>query len=191
MSSTAHDESYGDPRWRHDGRGPWGRWGRGWASQHASWNERNGPTGSWGPPWGAGNPFWAPHLIPKPLLIVLTILGFILWWPIGLVLLAVMFWRRHAFCGFRSGSWQDTGPGRGPGWKMWPGGQPPSSGNHAFDEYRADTLRRLEEEQKEFGAFLERLRFAKDKAEFDQFMNDRRNRPDTPPPSEPQASPPS
>ena len=54
---------------------------------------------------------------------------------------------------------------------------PPSSGNHAFDEYRTETLRRLEEEQREFRDFLDRLRFAKDKAEFDQFMADRRNRP--------------
>ena len=36
---------------------------------------------------------------------------------------------------------------------------------------------RLEEEQREFRDFLERLRFAKDKTEFDQFMAERRNRP--------------
>jgi Protein of unknown function (DUF2852) len=53
----------------------------------------------------------------------------------------------------------------------------PSSGNRAFDEYRADTLRRLEDEQREFREFLDRLRFAKDKTEFDQFMAERRNRP--------------
>ena len=52
-----------------------------------------------------------------------------------------------------------------------------SSGNRAFDEYRTETLRRLEEEQREFREFLERLRLAKDKAEFDQFMAERRNRP--------------
>ena len=57
-------------------------------------------------------------------------------------------------------------------------GGPPSSGNHAFDEYRDETLRRLEEEQREFRDFLDRLRFAKDKAEFDQFMAERRNRPE-------------
>ena len=50
----------------------------------------------------------------------------------------------------------------------------PSSGNRAFDEYRAETLRRLEEEQREFREFLDRLRQAKDKAEFDQFMAERR-----------------
>ena len=59
----------------------------------------------------------------------------------------------------------------------WGGGEPPSSGNKAFDEYRSDTLRRLEEEEREFRDFLERLRAAKDKAEFDQFMADRRGRP--------------
>ena len=44
---------------------------------------------------------------------------------------------------------------------------PPSSGNRAFDEYRMETLRRLEEEQTEFKDFLDRLRHAKDKEEFD------------------------
>lgn len=53
----------------------------------------------------------------------------------------------------------------------------PSSGNAAFDDYRAETLKRLEEEQKEFTGFLDRLRRAKDQAEFNQFMADRRNKP--------------
>ena len=54
--------------------------------------------------------------------------------------------------------------------------------SHAFDEYRAETLRRLEDEQKDFSSFLERLRFAKDKAEFDQFMAERRSRANPSPP---------
>jgi len=49
-------------------------------------------------------------------------------------------------------------------------------------------LRRLEEEQKDFSSFLERLRFAKDKAEFDQFMADRRPRPPAPPEEPPHAA---
>ncbi len=52
----------------------------------------------------------------------------------------------------------------------------PSSGNRAFDEYRTETLRRLEEEQDEFMQFLDRLRMAKDKAEFDEFLSERRRR---------------
>jgi hypothetical protein len=61
-----------------------------------------------------------------------------------------------------------------------------SSGNRAFDEYREETLKRLEEEQQEFRDFLDRLRFAKDKTEFDQFMAERRDRPA--PPADPQPS---
>jgi len=53
---------------------------------------------------------------------------------------------------------------------------PTSSGNRAFDDYRSETLKRLEDEQREFKEFLARLRFAKDRAEFDQFMADRRQR---------------
>lgn len=48
-----------------------------------------------------------------------------------------------------------------------------SSGNTAFDAYKAETLRRLMSEQEAFEAFLERLRAAKDKSEFDQFMDER------------------
>jgi hypothetical protein len=63
---------------------------------------------------------------------------------------------------------------------------PPTSGNRAFDEYRMETLQRLEEEQKEFHEFLSRLRHAKDKEEFDAFMAQHRQRP-TPPNDPPQS----
>jgi len=52
-----------------------------------------------------------------------------------------------------------------------------STGNNAFDEYRDQTLDRLEEEQQEFQEFLKQLRSAKDRTEFDQFMSNRRARP--------------
>ncbi len=62
-------------------------------------------------------------------------------------------------------------------WFGWGNSQRhPSSGNRAFDEYRSETLRRLEEEQDEFMHFLDRLRMAKDKAEFDEFLAERRRR---------------
>jgi len=48
------------------------------------------------------------------------------------------------------------------------------SGNSAFDEYRATTIRRLEDEEREFQAFFAKLRHAKDKAEFDEFVAERR-----------------
>ena len=56
----------------------------------------------------------------------------------------------------------------------------PPSGNRAFDDYRSETLRRLEDEQREFVEYLERLRQARDKQEFDQFMAERRRRPEPP-----------
>jgi hypothetical protein len=59
------------------------------------------------------------------------------------------------------------------------GNQLRPNGSPAFDEYRAETLRRLEREQGEFQEFVEHLRMAKDKAEFDQFITERRTQPRT------------
>jgi hypothetical protein len=56
----------------------------------------------------------------------------------------------------------------------------PDTKPSAFEEYRAQTLRRLDQEQTEFQEFIARLRAAKDKAEFEQFMVDRRMRPSSP-----------
>jgi len=64
------------------------------------------------------------------------------------------------------------GQGRPAGTWWQPAPQP--SGNRAFDDYRHETLQRLEEEQREFQEFLVRLRRARDRAEFDQFMAERR-----------------
>ena len=94
--------------------------------------------------------------------IAAMVLGFILFWPIGLALLAYMIWSKRMFsgsCGNRRVHHARHA------FK--------SSGNSAFDAYKAETLRRLEEEQSSFEEFLKRLRDAKDKAEFDQFMDER------------------
>lgn len=96
--------------------------------------------------------------------IAAMVLGFILFWPVGLALLAYMIWRKRMFnssCCSPAASWRSASNTLRP------------SGNSAFDAYKADTLRRLEEEQGKFEAFLERLREAKDKSEFDQFMDER------------------
>jgi hypothetical protein len=124
--------------------------------------------------------------------IAFAVLGFIIFWPLGLATLAFLFWsgRMGHGCGparyehrmnrlqekmerlrERMGSAQEWGS-RG-GFGGW-GRGPSSSGNRAFDEYRDETLRRLEDEQREFHDFLGRLRMAKDKAEFDEFMSERR-----------------
>jgi Protein of unknown function (DUF2852) len=139
----------------------------------------------------------------KPAWIALIVLGFMAWWPLGLVVLAFTIGSgRMGCCGYQAGygghsrwqhkmermqrkmDWMRAKMGGGSGASA-PWSYGPPSGNRAFDEYRADTLKRLEEEQREFKDFLERLRMAKDKAEFDEFMAERRNRPEpaTPPPS--------
>ena len=126
----------------------------------------------------------------KPAWILLMILGFVWWWPVGLVMLAFIIGSGRMGCGYHYGMnrWQnkmdrmqekmDRARAKmdAAGCGGWWSNTPPSSGNRAFDEYRTETLRRLEEEQREFRAFLERLRFAKDKTEFDAFMAERRNR---------------
>jgi hypothetical protein len=118
----------------------------------------------------------------KPAWIALLVLAFIVYWPMGLAVLAFLIWSGRMACWKGRGVSRWHGMGMGSAGTWW---QPyPSSGNRAFDEYRAETLRRLEEEQREFRDFLERLRMAKDKSEFDQFMAERRNRtnPDAPQP---------
>jgi hypothetical protein len=129
----------------------------------------------------------------KPAWIALMILGFFAWWPVGLGILAFMIGSGRMGCWNHRGHWQnkmermqekmDRMRGRMDGARAggdWWGGSPPSSGNRAFDDYRTETLKRLEEEQREFRDFLDRLRFAKDKTEFDAFMAERRSRtPDT------------
>jgi len=125
----------------------------------------------------------------RPAWIALIVLGFVVWWPLGLCVLAFTIGSgRMGCCGYQGGygrRWQDKME-RTQGKMDWmrakmgaggPWNNAASSGNHAFDEYRMETLRRLENEQREFRDFLERLRFAKDKTEFDQFMAERRNRP--------------
>ena len=48
----------------------------------------------------------------------------------------------------------------------------PAAGHSAFEEYRQETLRRLDQEQREFQEFIRRLRMARGKVEFDQFMTE-------------------
>jgi hypothetical protein len=115
----------------------------------------------------------------KPAWIVLTILGFMVWWPVGLATLAFIIGSGRMSC-WQGGSltrWHGAAAQMRPAGTWWQASR--SSGNRAIDEYREETLRRLEEEQREFQDFLARLRMAKDKAEFDQFMAERRTRTDS------------
>lgn len=51
---------------------------------------------------------------------------------------------------------------------------PRDLGNSAFGDYRRATLNRLEDEAREFSAFLAKLRQAADAADFQAFLNSRR-----------------
>jgi hypothetical protein len=128
--------------------------------------------------------------------IAVTILGFIIWWPVGLALLFFTLGSRRMSCWSGQDRWQnkmermqykmDRMRGRMERHGFGFGFGPQTSGNRAFDEYRTETLQRLEEEQVEFKNFLDRLRHAKDKAEFDQFMAQHKTRPTPPPTDQPQ-----
>ncbi|PRY95488.1 uncharacterized protein DUF2852 [Hasllibacter halocynthiae] len=92
--------------------------------------------------------------------IALMVLGFVFGGPLGLLILAYVLVTGRLAGSKRAGKRMMRRMGG-------------STGNLAFDAYRDATLRRLEEERAEFESFLERLREAKDKAEFDQFMDQR------------------
>src|SRR5215207_883440 len=113
--------------------------------------------------------------------IVLMIVGFAVFWPLGLAMLAWIIWGdeigrkaedlkgqfksfSNRTSSFRAGPFRDTG-------------------NVAFDEWRERELKRIEEERRkldemraEFDTFLKELRRVKDQEEFDRFMQAFRNR---------------
>ena len=132
----------------------------------------------------------APLIRPDwtPATIALMVLGFVVFWPLGLAMLAYILFgdRLHAFkreandkmdglfksC--RRGGWQAR---ENRGWHR-------DTGNVAFDEWRKAELDRMEEERRkldamreEFDNYLRELRRAKDQEQFDRFMRDRNNRP--------------
>lgn len=100
-----------------------------------------------------------------PVELTAMIVGFVLFWPIGLAILAWKKWMRPA-----DGGRQSMRPLTGPG----------DTGNSAFEDYKTAELARLEQErrrlfeaQEQFAAHLDRLKRARDRAEFDQFMAER------------------
>lgn len=116
---------------------------------------------------------------------MVVVLGFWLAWPLGLMALAFLAGSGRLQMAGRGrcgpGAWVNmdnsrAAAGGAPFGGMWGKTRTSTSGNKAFDDYREETLRRLEEEEREFQSFLERLRKARDKSEFDAFMAERRNR---------------
>jgi len=147
-------------------------------------------------PWrrGCGPSRWSAFEI------IAMVLGFIVFWPIGLAILAYKFWQRRSGAAdlqtVATGAWNDaraamTGaanstprPWASTPWARGFGVGAGSTGNRAFDEWKGNELARLEAERqklenahREFADFLENVRKAKDREEFDRFMNERQNKP--------------
>ncbi len=126
--------------------------------------------------------------------LIAMVLGFMVFWPIGLAILGFKYWQYKtggsdlqtvatgAFRNARSamGGFQASGPGQ---WarQNWTHGFASSTGNAAFDAWKSGEIARLEAERhrledahREFSEWLETVRKAKDREEFDRFMNERR-----------------
>ncbi|SDG24005.1 DUF2852 domain-containing protein [Pelagibacterium luteolum] len=125
----------------------------------------------------------------SPLTIALMVLGFIIFWPVGMAVLAYILWgeymggsrekadawvsrQKHHFKSKRGGCTSRS--------------YSSSTGNAAFDEYRDEQLKRLEEERRKleedreaFEEHLANLHKARDREEFDRFMRDRNTPRDT------------
>jgi hypothetical protein len=127
----------------------------------------------------------------SPITILAMVLGFIVFWPLGLAVLAYVLWgerfgwspdraerwvnKQKQWAGWCRGQSNHHHAGRGWGASM--------TGNAAFDEYRADQLKRLDEERRrlddevhEFHEYLRNLHMARDREEFDRFMRERPGR---------------
>ena len=123
----------------------------------------------------------------SPVTIALMVLGFIIFWPLGLAMLAYILWGEY-FGGssekaerwvHKQKEWARSRRYRGSYHHH-------ASGNAAFDDYREEQLKRLEEERRrldeevrEFQDYMHNLRKARDREEFDRFMRDRRAPRDT------------
>lgn len=105
--------------------------------------------------------------------ITAVVIALNVFWPAGFALGAIIAWRG----GFLppSASNQTTAEEIAMRIReLSPEGAPTrTSGNASFDAYRSDMISRLEEEQDNFEAFLGRLRDAKDRSEFERFMDER------------------
>ncbi len=100
--------------------------------------------------------------------IAIMILGFIFLWPVGLVILFYMIGTNRMGKNCNRSKWQRHGR------------RSFSTGNTAFDAYRDETIKRLEDEQNAFQNFLGNLRASKDRVEFDQFMREQNAKDVTP-----------
>lgn len=104
----------------------------------------------------------------SPIGVAAMVLGFMISWMVGLGVLAYILW------GGRVDDLIEDGVNAVRGFMRPSHATTASSGNAAFDEYKAATLRDLEAQQAEFAEYVENLRHARDREEFEKFMKSRR-----------------
>lgn len=133
-------------------------------------------------------PAWTPATI------ALMVIGFMVFWPLGLAMLAYIIWGDRldgfkrdvnratdgVFAGCRRGADKAHRWGHG-------ASRGQRTGNVAFDDWRDKELERLAEERRkldemlaEFDEYARELRRAKDQEEFDRFMANRKSTPPAP-----------
>lgn len=114
--------------------------------------------------------------------IALMVLGFIIFWPLGLAMLAYILWGEN-FGGSsekaerfvnKQKDWANNFRHKSHRYSRH------SSGNAAFDDYRNEQMKRLDEERRrlddevhEFDEYMHNLHKARDREEFDRFMRNR------------------
>lgn len=114
-------------------------------------------------------PAWTPATI------ALMVVGFMVFWPLGLAMLAYIIWGER-LDGFKRDVNQAT-DGVFRSFRTASRGTASFTGNVAFDEWREKEIERLNEQRRkldelrsEFEEELRELRRAKDQEEFDRFM---------------------
>lgn len=141
-------------------------------------------------------PAWTPATI------ALMVIGFMVFWPLGLAMLAYILWGDR-LDGFKRDVNRATdgifagcrrGADRAERWGHRGHHGFARTGNAAFDDWREKELERLAEERRkldemrdEFDEYARELRRAKDQEEFDRFMGERSKRT-APVPTSPAAS---
>ena len=119
-------------------------------------------------------PAWTPATI------ALMVVGFMVFWPLGLAMLAYILWGDRL--DDMKGEWGKARESFFGSCRKGPRMHTRTTGNLAFDDWREKELARLDEERRklneareEFEAYARELRRAKDQEEFDRFMSQRPN----------------
>ncbi|MFK0166033.1 DUF2852 domain-containing protein [Rhizobium sp. NPDC090279] len=116
-----------------------------------------------------------------PATIALMVLGFVVFWPLGLAMLAYILFGERLREFKRDVNERTDGMFGGCGrYRHRHRHSFSSTGNVAFDDWRKAELERLEQERRkldemraEFDTYARELRRAKDQEEFDRFMRER------------------